>query len=130
MVEEQQYSRFNELRLHNRSLDLYNGLVREDSGALLNSPYVAGELEIPEIIKKILKEVSVPIQLGGGIRSVEYARELLDLDIERIIIGTMGIENPKSITELSEEYGSDRIMISLDSKDNKVVIKGWKEKLK
>ena len=82
-----------------------------------------------DVIKKILKEVSVPIQLGGGIRSVEYARELLDLDIERLIIGTMGIQHPESIEELSDEYGSDRIMISLDSKDNKVVIKGWQEKI-
>ena len=80
-------------------------------------------------IKKIIKEVSVPIQLGGGIRDIEYAKELLDLDIERLIIGTMGIENPKTITELSDEYGSDRVMISLDSKDNKVVIKGWQEKI-
>ena len=77
-----------------------------------------------ETIKKILDEVSVPIQLGGGIRSIEYAKELLDLDIDRLIIGTMGIKNPQTITELSDEYGSERIMISLDSKDNKVVIKG------
>ncbi len=82
-----------------------------------------------EIIEKILKEVSVPIQLGGGIRSIEYAKQLLDLDIDRIIIGTMGIQHPETITELSNEYGSDRIMISLDSKDNKVVIKGWQEKI-
>ena len=71
-----------------------------------------------ETIKKILDEVSVPIQLGGGIRSIEYAKELLDLDIDRLIIGTMGIKNPQTITELSDEYGSQRIMISLDSKDN------------
>ena len=58
-----------------------------------------------DIIKKILNEVSVPIQLGGGIRSVEYARQLLDLDIERLIIGTMGIQNPETITQLSDEYG-------------------------
>ena len=89
---------------------------------------IDGKTSLP-IIKKILKEVSIPIQLGGGIRSIEYAKKLLDLNIERLIIGTMGIENPKSIEELSEEYGSDRIMISLDSKDNKVVIKGWQEKI-
>ena len=82
-----------------------------------------------DIIKKILNEVSVPIQLGGGIRSIEYAQKLLDLDIERLIIGTMGIQHPEIIKKLSEEYGSDRIMISLDSKDNKVVIKGWQEKI-
>ena len=82
-----------------------------------------------DTIKKILKEVSVPIQLGGGIRTVEYAKELLNLDIERLIIGTMGIKNPETIQKLSSEYGSERIMISLDSKDNKVVIKGWQEKI-
>ena len=82
-----------------------------------------------DIIKKILNEVSVPIQLGGGIRNMDYARQLLDLDIERLIIGTMGIQQPETITQLSDEYGPERIMISLDSKDNKVVIKGWQEKI-
>lgn len=81
------------------------------------------------VIKNIINELSVPIQLGGGIRSINYAKTLLDLDIERIIIGTMGIENPETIKKLSDEYGSDRIMISLDSKDSKVVIKGWSEKI-
>ncbi|KZX14977.1 1-(5-phosphoribosyl)-5-[(5-phosphoribosylamino)methylideneamino] imidazole-4-carboxamide isomerase [Methanobrevibacter cuticularis] len=81
-----------------------------------------------ETIKKILNEVSVPIQLGGGIRSPEYAKQLLNLDIDRLIIGTMAIKNPEIIAELSKEFGKDRIMIALDSKDSKVVIKGWKEK--
>ncbi len=80
------------------------------------------------IVKQIVQEVSVPIQFGGGIRSPEYARELLDLGIERVILGTMAIEKPQIIEELSSEYGADRIMVSLDSKDSKVVIKGWTEK--
>ncbi len=82
-----------------------------------------------ETIRKILKEVSVPIQLGGGIRSIEYAEELLNLDIERLIIGTMGIKQPETISYLAKEYESERVMISLDSKDSKVVIKGWQEKI-
>ena len=81
------------------------------------------------VIKKILKEVNVPIQLGGGIRSIDYAKQLLDLDIERLIIGTMGIKHPETITKLANEYGKERIMISLDSKDNQVVIKGWQEQI-
>ncbi|MDR1722287.1 MAG: 1-(5-phosphoribosyl)-5-[(5-phosphoribosylamino)methylideneamino]imidazole-4-carboxamide isomerase [Methanobrevibacter sp.] len=80
-------------------------------------------------IKKILNELNTPIQLGGGIRDLDYAKKLLNLDIERIIIGTMGINQPETITALSDEYGSNRIMVSLDSKDSKVVIKGWKEKI-
>ncbi|MBQ6813867.1 MAG: 1-(5-phosphoribosyl)-5-[Methanobrevibacter sp.] len=82
-----------------------------------------------ETIRKILNEVSVPIQLGGGIRSIEYAEELLNLDIDRLIIGTMGIKKPETISKLADDYGSERVMISLDSKDNKVVIKGWQEKI-
>lgn len=82
-----------------------------------------------DLIKKIIDNVSVPVQLGGGIRSVKYASKLLDLGVERIIIGTMGIKHPETINELSNEYGSDHIMVSLDSKDSKVVIKGWQEKI-
>ena len=76
-------------------------------------------------LKKIVDEVSVPVQIGGGIRSTDYAKQLLDLDIERVIIGTMGIMHPETLTLLADEYGPERIMVSLDSKDNKVVIKGW-----
>lgn len=89
---------------------------------------IDGKTSLPTI-KKIINELSVPVQLGGGIRSLEYAKKLLNLDIDRVIIGTMGIEHPEIIEELSKEYGSERIMISLDSKDSKVVIKGWQEKV-
>ncbi len=82
-----------------------------------------------DLIKKIYDNVNVPIQLGGGIRSVEYAKELLNIGIERIIIGTMGIKNPQTIRELSDDFGKEHIMISLDSKDSKVVIKGWAEQI-
>jgi len=105
----------------------------EDMGAeIVHVIDLDGALESKDnlnTIKKILKEVSVPIQLGGGIRSIEYAKELLNLDIERLIIGTMAIKNPETITQLSDEFGSQRIMVSLDSKDSKVVIKGWQEKI-
>ncbi|HSO25967.1 MAG TPA: HisA/HisF-related TIM barrel protein, partial [Methanobacteriaceae archaeon] len=70
----------------------------------------------------------VPIQMGGGIRSKEYAQKLLNMGIERLILGTMAIENPLLVQELADEYGKERIMVSLDSKDSKVVIKGWTEK--
>ena len=105
----------------------------EDEGAsLIHVIDLDGALESKDnlkTIKKILNEVSVPIQLGGGIRSLEYAEKLLNLDIERLIIGTMGIKNPDTIAKLSNEFGSERIMVSLDSKDSQVVIKGWTEKI-
>lgn len=81
------------------------------------------------ILKEITERVSVPLQIGGGIRSREYAGKLLDMGFERVILGTMAIENPAIVEELAGEYGSERIMVSLDSRDSQVVIRGWTEKV-
>lgn len=104
----------------------------EDGAEIIHVIDLDGAFEAKDnlnTIKDILDEVNVPIQLGGGIRSVDYAKQLLNLDIERLIIGTMAIKDSNTIKQLSKEFGSERIMVSLDSKDSKVVIKGWKEKI-
>ncbi len=80
------------------------------------------------VISEIVKEVSIPIQMGGGIRSKEDATTLLEMGVDRIIIGTMAIKNPLIIKELANEFNSNRIIVALDSKDSQVVIKGWTEK--
>ena len=81
-----------------------------------------------EVVKKILNTVSIPVQLGGGIRTLKDAANLLDIGIEKVILGTMAVENPEKVEELSDEYGSNRTIVALDSKDEKVVVKGWTEK--
>ncbi|GAB4317908.1 MAG: 1-(5-phosphoribosyl)-5-[(5-phosphoribosylamino) methylideneamino]imidazole-4-carboxamide isomerase [Methanobacteriaceae archaeon] len=81
-----------------------------------------------EIIEKIVEEVSIPIQLGGGIRTKEDACNLLDKGVDKVILGTMAIENPNNVTELADEFGKKRIIVALDSKDSRVVIKGWTQK--
>lgn len=86
-----------------------------------------GSGENLNIVEDIVKKSKVPIQMGGGIRDLDDARKLLDAGVSAVIIGTMAIKNPESIKELSEEYGSERICVSLDSKDNKVVTHGWTE---
>jgi phosphoribosylformimino-5-aminoimidazole carboxamide ribotide isomerase len=81
-----------------------------------------------KIIKKIVKVLNVPVEVGGGIRTKDDAENLLNIGIDRIILGTLAIENPEIVHELSDTYGKERIMIALDSKDSKVVINGWREK--
>jgi phosphoribosylformimino-5-aminoimidazole carboxamide ribotide isomerase len=105
----------------------------EDKGAeilhIINLDGAFGESsKNMEVIKKIVDTVSIPVELGGGIRTKNDAAELLDLGVDKVILGTMAIENPETINYLSNEYGSDRIMVALDSKDSKVVIRGWTEK--
>ncbi len=81
-----------------------------------------------DVVKRILKTVSIPVQLGGGIRTLKDAANLLDIGVEKVILGTMAVETPEKIEKLSNEYGSNRTIVALDSKDEKVVVKGWTEK--
>ena len=80
-----------------------------------------------EIIKEIVEKTTVPVQMGGGIRSIEYAQKLLDMGVDTVIIGTMAVENPDILDSLTDKYTPDQICISLDSKDNRVLTHGWQK---
>lgn len=83
-----------------------------------------------EIISGMVQELSIPIEMGGGIRSKDDATKLIQTGIKRVILGTLAIENPDVVTELANEFGSEKIMVALDSKDSQVVVRGWTEKTK
>jgi phosphoribosylformimino-5-aminoimidazole carboxamide ribotide isomerase len=78
------------------------------------------------ILREIVREVGVPIQFGGGVRRIADARELLDFGVEKIILGTMALEDPEALAGIVEKYGKERVMVALDSKGGEVVVKGWK----
>jgi len=80
------------------------------------------------ILKDMVKELEIPIQFGGGIRTVEDARNLLDLGVEKIILGTMALESTDKLKLIVEKYGRERLIVALDSKKGEVVIRGWKER--
>ena len=79
-----------------------------------------------ETIKKIRKTVSIPIELGGGIRNIETVNLYLnEIGINRVILGTAAIENPNFLALAIEKYGSDRIVVGVDVKDGYVSTSGW-----
>ncbi len=82
-----------------------------------------------DLLQKIIKKASnkTKIQIGGGIRSIESAVKLIDLGADRIIIGTFAIKNPNGLKELLEIVGSDKIIIAIDYRKEKVAIQGWTE---
>ncbi len=77
-----------------------------------------------ETIKKIRKSITIPIQLGGGVRSLDLAKKYFDVGINNLIIGSMSIEKPNEVTILSNEY-RDKVYISLDILEHNIMIKGW-----
>ncbi|MFZ2411540.1 MAG: 1-(5-phosphoribosyl)-5-[(5-phosphoribosylamino)methylideneamino]imidazole-4-carboxamide isomerase [Candidatus Methanoperedens sp.] len=77
------------------------------------------------IIEAIVKKSRVETQVGGGIRSKDDAAGLLALGVDRVILGTAAINNPSLVAELASEFGSERIVVALDSKNGRVTTHGW-----
>lgn len=88
---------------------------------------LAGHSVNAAAIERIVKEVDVPIQLGGGIRSEAAVRAMLELGVTRCIIGTKAVESPEFIRDLIGTFGPDRIVIGVDAKDGMVAIEGWEK---
>lgn len=84
----------------------------------------AGEFSNYDTVAKILGAIDIPMQLGGGVRSMEDIDARLSLGINRIIIGTAAFENPELVSEATSKYPG-RIVAGIDAKDGKVATRGW-----
>lgn len=81
------------------------------------------------VLRRIVDELDVFVQVGGGIRSRSDVAELLDTGVDRVILGTMALSDPPVVMHLADEYGSDRIMVALDVRNGQVTSEGWQRML-
>ncbi|MFN7949270.1 MAG: 1-(5-phosphoribosyl)-5-[(5-phosphoribosylamino)methylideneamino]imidazole-4-carboxamide isomerase [Blastocatellia bacterium] len=77
-------------------------------------------------LERLLSAVNVPIQFGGGVRSVDDVRRLDELGATRIVIGTTAIENPVLLQHIIDEFGST-IVVGIDAREGKVATRGWQK---
>jgi len=75
-------------------------------------------------IEKIAKNIGIPVQLGGGVRSEEKVKNLIDMGVERVIVGTIAVENKELLKKLVSKY-KEKIVVSIDAKNGKVALRGW-----
>ena len=79
------------------------------------------------LIRTLVKTTGIEIELGGGIRSIDDAARWLETGVSRIIISTLAVREPESVSQLSREFGSERVMAGVDAKGGQVAIHGWQE---
>jgi len=84
----------------------------------------SGQLANLKVIKEILRTVKIPIQLGGGIRTMDAIEKLLSLGVDRVILGTAAIDHLSLVSDGVKRFG-ERMMVGIDSKNGQVAIKGW-----
>ncbi len=86
----------------------------------------AGKPVNDEAIKAIVKAAPLKVEVGGGIRTLDRIAELLELGVERVILGTVAVRAPELVAEAAARYG-DRIVVGIDAKDGRVAVQGWAE---
>lgn len=79
-----------------------------------------------DIIKEIVNLSDVPVQTGGGIRTIEDIENKLALGVRRVILGTVAVKNPEIVKEAVEKFG-DAIAVGIDAKNGMVAVSGWEE---
>ncbi len=78
-------------------------------------------------IRSILKNISIPVQLGGGLRNAENIEQMFELGVSSVIVGTMAVKNPDVLEEVIQRFTGEKVILGVDARDRKVSIEGWQE---
>lgn len=78
------------------------------------------------IVRDICKNLIIPVEYTGGIRSLEDAEKIFDLGVTRIALATMPIEKPVAFSKVFDKYGPSKVVVCIESIDNEIVIRGRK----
>lgn len=79
------------------------------------------------VIGSIIRSLKIQVQVGGGIRSLEKARQLIAAGAARIVVGSLAFKSPNALKVLLDEFGEDRIAVALDHLNGVVKVGGWRE---
>ncbi len=87
---------------------------------------IAGNSANEKSVRDILKSITIPAQLGGGIRNLEAIEMWLNLGINRVILGTVALQNPDLVKEAAKKF-PNQIVVGIDAKNGMVATHGWVE---
>jgi phosphoribosylformimino-5-aminoimidazole carboxamide ribotide isomerase len=79
-----------------------------------------------DVIAEVAKNVKLPLQVGGGIRSFETVEKLFQTGATQVILGALAFSDPLVIGKIQKKFGSESVIVALDNKDGLVMVEGWK----
>jgi phosphoribosylformimino-5-aminoimidazole carboxamide ribotide isomerase len=79
------------------------------------------------VIREMCSALDIPVQLGGGIRSMEQIESALEMGVYRVILGTAAVRNPDLVEAAVDRFSAQRVVVSIDARDGDVKVQGWTE---
>lgn len=93
-----------------------------------NETLPAGEMPINLLrLKQIRQAISIPIQFGGGMRTLGDVELAFEMGADRVVLGTVAVKEPEMVRSAVNRWGADRIVVGIDARDGKVAIHGWQD---
>jgi len=86
-----------------------------------------GESKNLEIVREIAQAISIPIELGGGMRNEAALERAFEAGVSRVVIGTRAAEAMDFVAQMAARFGSEKIAVGIDARDGIVSVKGWTE---
>ena len=80
-----------------------------------------------DVIARICATLDIPIQVGGGIRTLDDIQAALDLGVYRVVLGTVAVRNPDLVSEAVERFSSSKVIVGIDAHEGEVRVEGWTE---
>ena len=87
----------------------------------------SGQQANRDAIASIAAAVRIPLQVGGGVRTIEDAEALTALGVQRFVLGTAAVRDPDLVARLCQQFGGQRIVVAVDARNGQVAIEGWLE---
>ena len=88
----------------------------------LDGAFKGGESPNRVVVKQIVDAVAVPIEFGGGVRTIEDVQQLFDAGVARVVLGTVAVESPELLHELTGKFD---VCVGIDARDGHVMTRGW-----
>ena len=80
-----------------------------------------------QVIERMISCLTIPVQVGGGIRTESNVLTMTDIGVNRVVLGTIAVENKELVRSIVDRFGTESIIVGIDVRDDLVSIKGWKE---
>lgn len=81
-----------------------------------------------DVLRRIIRSVDIPVQVGGGIRNAEVVERMLRIGADRVVLGTALAQNAQTAQAILMPYG-DRVIVGVDAREGRVAVAGWQEQL-
>ena len=92
----------------------------------LDGAFTGAESPNRRVAREIIGATDIPVQFGGGLRSVDDVRGLVDSGVARVVVGTLAVESPETLADMTALFG-EQVCVGIDARDGEVVVRGWEK---